>query len=161
MKHYKLVTLIALLTTSFSAFSSHHGRNELECVREKWTLMKTDLKVPNVCEIGRELQLAEAFVHYPYIDVGPLKVHYWQGRYQKTESKKETYKHEYINICTGMVTYSSEEVLERSRVRAYDIQNPNLDRSIKESYKLVPLTDEEASRAFDNLKIECETVLLE
>lgn len=159
MKARKMLTVLVLLTTSFTASARHDRDERMECLREKWTLVKTEVSSPKVCEMSAELELAEGLFTYPLINVGPLKVNYWLGSYSRKESKKETYKHEYVNICSGKVTYSSEEIFENARKRVFGVRNPNLSASIKESYKAAAMTDAEALKAYENLKVECESAL--
>lgn len=147
--------LLSLATTSFARDYSH------QCLREKWVLVKSEVKSPSTCKKDEELKLAEALFTYPLINVGPINVRYWTGSFYKTESKKDTYKREYVNICTGKVTYTSEEIFESSHTRVFKIQNPNLDATIKESFKLAPMTDAEAKVAYEHLKVECETEITE
>lgn len=154
MKIYNVLTMMLVLGISTSAFSNNYDR---ECRREKWTLVKEELKSPTSCKMIKELKLTEDLFVYPRINVGPINVSYWEGRFEKTVSKLQVYRHDYINICEGRITFSDEENHETSEVKVYDLLNPNLDPSISESYKLAPMTDEEAQTAFSNLKIECET----
>lgn len=167
MKTYNPLTLLTLLTISTSAFSETNDfdrrdhRHEMKCIKEKWTLLKVEVKSPSNCKVTKPLALKEKLQTYPHINVGPLKVRYWEGSYEMAKHTTKTYRHDYINICTGVTTYSDEESFESVSTKVYDLQNPNLDSSIKESYKLAPMTNTEAKDAFSNLKIECDTVTSE
>lgn len=155
MKNLKYLIMLMVLPYAQPTFANHPAE-DMRCIKEKWTLVKTEKNISNECIESRKLSLKEGLFIFPKINVGPLKVRYWDGQYEKQITQTDTYKHDYINICTGILTYSSEESFEEVQNKTFNIQNPNLDFEITKTYELAPMTDDEAKFAFGNLKIECE-----
>lgn len=156
----KAALVLVLMVSAISA--SAHGKRERDsrdCIRENWSLVKREVTSGKTCEKDLDLNLTEALFVYPFINVGPINVRYWEGSFVKTQIVKDTYNHEFANICTGKVTYSSKQVTEYAQNKIFTVKNPNLDRSILESYRLTPMTDAEAMTAYEYVKGECEADL--
>jgi hypothetical protein len=153
------ILLGSLLLTTLSAHAYDHYKKDNSCIKERWTLITEDVKTQASCIETKKLQLVSAFITYPNIDVGPMKVRFWKGQVMMPVETEQTYSHSYINVCSGKVTFTEEVKKTYVWSKFYEISNPNLDRSISESYKLAPLTNAEAAKAFENLKLECaETI---
>lgn len=159
MKKIKLLYTIATLSI-ISQAQAHdhrpHNNYDRDCIRENWALVKREVSTPSACEKGLDLKLTNGLFYYPLMNVGAINVRYWEGSFVKARTVKDTFKHEFANVCTGKVTYASEETREYTHNKVYNVKNPNLDRSIKESFRVFPMTDTEASTAYDYLKSECE-----
>jgi hypothetical protein len=150
-----LVTLTIALSGVVNAKSFHHHYWP-NCIRENWILLKESILSQEQCKLDKPLKLTDAITSFPKIDVPSLKVRYWEARFIKNVHKLATYEHNYLNTCVGMVVDSEIISLERTEPKFFTLKNPNLDPSITETYKLSPMTNEEASRAFEDLKKECE-----
>lgn len=152
--------LSILSTTSFA--QDNYYPNDIGCIRENWTLLKEEKRESVQCKKTKNLKLVEGLRVFPKIsDSITFKVRYWEGRYEKSLKTIQTYQRDYVNVCTGRITYSAQVKIENSSVLIYDLANPNLDPEISESYKLAPMTNAEAQEAWEHLKTECETVSAE
>jgi hypothetical protein len=166
MKALNISILVTLLTISSSAFSElalnkSNYRNEADCMREKWTLLREEIAPISQCKANKKLKLNETTMTFPSMKIGAVKVRYWEGQFEKIMKRTLVYKHDYINICTGKLTYSDtdSEGVESTYLEIYRIINPNLDEAITESFRLAPMTEKEALLAYKNLEIDCENNL--
>lgn len=163
MKTLTILAATLIFTSSLAKADDRHRphrephRGE-SCIVEDWSKIKEEVINADKCEVVRPLKLKEMVKTYPLINVGPLKVRYWDASLKKTVRVVETFEHSYINVCTGVKTYSVEKTRESLSSKQFDLQNPNLDDEISESFKLAPMTNAEAKEAYEALAKECEFV---
>lgn len=135
-------------------YYSHPSKNE--CVREFWTMLSERNEKVKTCEVAKSLKLAQGEFNYPLINVGILKVRYWEAQMVTTYTSTQTYEHSFVNVCNGLKTFSEVKEMKSQKYKSYVIDNPNLDSSLTKSYELAPMTNEEAKNAFLDLKKNCE-----
>jgi hypothetical protein len=124
------------------------------CIRERWIPVNVRT-TESACFVSKDLKLKEGKFHYPNIHSGLMTVRYWEGQVAKTVTTGGDFKHIFTNICEGGVTYSEIEPRTIVRKVTTDLENPNLDFTIAESYNLVPMTKAEALEAWNDLKAQC------
>lgn len=159
----KTLTILAsvLLTGSIAKADDYRPRpkpSREQCLYEDWKKIKEETINSGKCEVVRPLKLKEMVKTYPLINVGPLKVRYWDAGLKQTTKVVETYEHSFINVCTGVKTFSEEKSFETLSSKQFDLQNPNLDDEISESFRLAPMTNAEAAKAYKALEEECTFV---
>ena len=143
-----------LVLMSIASFTTYADQFPPSCIREKWTLLQ-EVSTPTNCVITKELNLQEGLFDYPFINVGLIKVRYWQAEMTNDITVNKIYRHEYINVCSGNVTYATDENFTEHYHSTSTLSNPNLDKSITESFKLSPMTSDEANKAWQVLKNQC------
>jgi hypothetical protein len=152
MKPIILITLTSLLTYSSISSAAHPHRES--CIKERWTLIKTENAYG--CKSILPVELKEKMMTYPLMNIGPVKVRYWQGKFEKQTLTTKTYKHSYINVCNGETTYHEIEKEDSLSSEFFEVPNPNLSEEITETFKLAPMTSEEAHDvAYAGLKKLC------
>lgn len=151
MNNIKLIIVSIFLTGT--TYAHENSRN---CILETFELVSEKTTDVSDCSTTKDLKLAEELISYPKISVGPIKVRFWEGEIVKHVTYEQVFKHEFVNICTGVLTYSKEKTYKGIYPLEFKIINPNLDPEIRESFRLAPLTNAEANQAWQNLKQECE-----
>jgi hypothetical protein len=158
MKTINLITaFLIIFSTQIKAddFRDHYGQYQESCIKERWNVLKSEDK--SVCKKILPVELKEKLVSYPLINVGPMKVRYWQGKFAKVTTTTKTYEHSYINVCSGVKTYS--ETIDKEFVNSeyFEVPNPNLSPEISESFRLAPMTIEEVNEVvFQALEDLCK-----
>lgn len=159
MKYLITLTILFSMTLNAQAYSNSHTKkkfeyNPLDCIRTSWTLLETIESTPEECKLTKELKLKEELFSFPAMNVGPIKVRFWEAQFDKGERTTRTYRLDYVNICYGYITHS--EIRKLVEAKTYDLVNPNLDSSITETYNLAPMTESEAKISLKNLELDCQ-----
>lgn len=149
-----MILITAALLTYTQAHAHDYRRGE-SCIKESRTLIKEEAKSPAKCEVVRPLKLKDTVRTYPLINLGPLKVRYWDAELAKNTHVIKTYEHSFVNICSGVKTYSEKQEVDYVSSQRFVLLNPNFDEEISETFKLAPMTNQEAADAYKALEEEC------
>lgn len=151
-----MITISLVLASSpiLKAHWHHHDGSE-SCIKEKWDLIKEEKQITDKCEVVLPLKLKEGEFKFPLIDLGPLKVRYWEALSEKKTHLVQTFEHSFIDVCSGVKTFSEIKIFNSNDSIDFSLQNPNLDPEISETYKLAPLTENEALQEYEKLQTEC------
>lgn len=157
-----LVLLQAIPSFGYSNSKYHHRHdwNNPNCVEEYVTKLTSSTLLNDSCEISKPLELTYGYQNYPYLTQNPRKVSYWLGQYNRVAVTTTNYLRELVDTCRGKVLTSKQFSAKSYQNFTFDIENPNLSSSIKESYMLVPLSDEEAAQSFVDTEKRCKTFKL-
>lgn len=154
MKPFRnIFAAVIMFTITVGASATH--TNYISCIKERWNLISEEVTGPAKCEESKKLALVSDQFTYPHMGLGTMNVRYWQGEIVKVVETERIYEHSYVNVCSGVVTYTEEIKKVFVSYDAFTIVNPNLDYTITESFRLAPLTTKEATIAFEKLKQDC------
>ncbi|MES2769303.1 MAG: hypothetical protein V4596_09160 [Bdellovibrionota bacterium] len=129
--------------------------NHSSCVSEYITKLSEKESVAESCKQDQSLQLAWATQNYPNLHENPRRVQYWQGGYSKVLATTSTYLRELVDACRGRILSKMNFTQTDERVARHEITNPNLSPSVKESFMLVPMTEDEANQELAEAKKRC------
>lgn len=150
-----LVTAITLLSTNSFAGSYYQHIYRGKCV-EEYVRKIGEVVSASSCKEDNKLELRWATQSYPNLTQNPRRVQYWEGGYYREVTVTQKFLSRLVNVCSGKIltqdTYS--EVTKYNQ--DYKVINPNLDPTIKESFMLVPLTQEEANQELIEARKRCE-----
>ena len=150
MKTIKLIAMMTLLVSTANA--KDFNRNS--CIKERRTLLSSE-SVATKCEVVRPLKLKTMEKDYPLMNIGELKVRYWEGQFLKAYKTIEKYEHSYINVCSGVKTFSEVETYHSESYDHFNIYNPNLSDEIDQSFETAPMTEAEAKVSMIELEKSC------
>lgn len=125
-----------------------------ECLKTIWEPISTERALTN-CKQTQPLKLATTTRSYPLLKAKSYTVEYWQGAWQRFVKETGKFNEKIYDTCNGIVV-SEREVTEKKKYALnFEVINPNLSDSIDATYKLVPLTDEEADAALGFAEDSC------
>ena len=133
------------------------NRWQTRCVGEYLTPLSEKKWVSKACAVTRPLQLVSTEQSYPNLKPSLHHIQIWAGTVSKTISVQHRYLRELIDECRGKII-SSREIARRDQTESYfEVENPNLDPMIDESYLISPMADDEAKRALATAQSKCES----
>lgn len=148
----KIISTIMILTSV--SFAHRNSDTDLRCLAERWELVGRAVRMDAACAVTVPLKLISGEIKYKKL--GYMNVRYFEGEYTRRYVETWKYRHQIINICNGQKTFDEVERYRGTYSLVHSIKNPNLNLDLDASYKLAPMTDAEAAKAFDDTKAECE-----
>lgn len=145
--------MITISAASARDFNRHFRNPNNSCIKERWTLVNTEVK--SFCQEVQPLKLSSMLKSYPLMNMGPLKVRYWDGKFLKVINTTKTYEHSYVNVCTGVKTFTEQQMIESESYDYFRIYNPNLSDEIEQSFETAPMTEAEAKVSMIELEKLC------
>lgn len=170
MKNKLIATLFLLTAATANSKNLHYGDiNYYEinkkyfigyydndnCVSEYIVKLDEAEKVSRACFQDKALQLTWKDQNYPNLNMNPRRVQYWVGSFSKTVTGYTTYLRELVDDCHGRILSKTTFTEKSKKQLTFDIRNPNLDPSIKESFMLSPMTQSEAEEELIQTKKRC------
>ncbi len=156
MKTLNILFAIALFSSMAEARDYRIQKHEQHesCIKERWKLLKTKTENER-CQETQPLVLKAMTKTYPLMDIGAMTVRYWQGEFVKAVKTTNTYEHSFVNVCTGVITFSELEIFNNESLKYYRIVNPNLSDDINQSFETAAMTEDEARYAMMKLESTC------
>lgn len=148
-----IVSMLLATITNASDFYRNNNGSRNSCIKERWTLLNTE--VESFCQEAQPLKLSSMLKNYPLMNIGPLKVRYWEGKFLKVTNTVKTYEHSYVNVCSGVKTYTEQLKSESQSYDYFRIFNPNLSDEIEQSFETAPMTEAEAKISMIELEKLC------
>jgi hypothetical protein len=106
------------------------------------------------CRVQTPLALVRLSHDYSF---GVLMVDAWAGSFSRPTETTERVLHETYN-CRGDLISSRIETLKFAGQASIRLSNPNMSDAVSTSFEAqAPMTDEEAHKAFSELKRQCES----
>ena len=147
-----------LLSLSFLLFSLTAGAHPFRrhCIETE----KTEVSSTNTfnCKVTVPPQLLSKKVSYPNLRGHWYDVQYWTGQITRETVTTIIFSNTIVNRCTGQTLDSFRTSEVSTSCQSTNIENPNLDSEISESFLLSPLTEDEVKSALrTQLKLCRET----